>query len=398
MLTPASLTLVAALVLAALCVAGLVQCVAGLAALRRFRARPAPTPTPGTLPAITILKPLHGDEPLLEEALASCCAQDYPSFQIVFGLQDPRDPALAVLRRLRRRFPNVAMDVVVDATIHGVNRKIGNLINMLPTARHDVLVIADSDMHVAPDYLRNLVATLARPGDRGGQVGLVTTLYAGRPASETLTGRLGAAQINHAFLPGALLARAMGRQDCLGATMALHRDTLEQAGGLRALANHLADDAVLGRLVRAQGLEIALADTVPATTVPETHMPVLFEHELRWARTVKSLVPGEFALSIVQYPLFWAALTVGVSGGALWAWWLLGCAWVVRAVVAHAIDRDLAIASTLTIWCLPFRDLLSVTVVLASYRTRRVAWRGQVLKATRPSLAVTEPSLVPGKG
>ncbi len=385
------LTTSAALVLAGLCAAGLVQCIAGLAALRRFRAR-APAQA-ATLPSITILKPLHGNEPLLEEALASCCAQDYPNFQIVFGLQNPRDPALAVLRRLRRRFPTVAMDVVVDRTAHGVNRKVGNLINMLPSARHDVLVIADSDMHVAPDYLRQLVATLARPG-----VGLVTTLYAGRPASETLTGRLGAAQINHAFLPGALLARAMGRQDCLGATMALHRDTLEQVGGLRALANHLADDAVLGRLVRALGLEVALADTVPATTVPETQMPVLFEHELRWARTVKSLVPGEFALSIVQYPLFWAALTVGVSGGALWAWWLLACAWVVRAVVAHAIDRDLSIASSLTIWCLPFRDLLSVTVVLASYRTRRVAWRGQVLKATRPSLATTQPNLVPGKG
>ena len=370
-------------------VVGVGQCVAGWGALRRFRSRPVPQP--GSLPAITILKPLHGDEPLLEEALASCCQQDYPSFQIVFGLQDPADPAIAVLRRLRRRFPDVAMDVVVDRTTHGLNRKIGNLINMLPHARHDVLVIADSDMHVAPDYLRSLAGTLQQPG-----VGLVTTLYAGRAASGTMTGQLGAAQINHAFLPGALLARAMGREDCLGATMALTRDTLEMVGGLRALANHLADDAVLGRLVQAKGLRIELAQTVPATTVPETQVPALFEHELRWARTVKSLVPLEFALSAVQFPLFWAAMAVGVSGGEGWAWLLFAAAWTVRGTVAHAIDRNLKVASALTIWCLPFRDLLSVTVILASYRTKRVAWRGHVMLATRPSLIQT--SLAPGEG
>ena len=277
------------------------------------------------------------------------------------------------------------MSVVIDRTQHGANRKIGNLINMMPHVLHETLVIADSDMHVAPDYLRRLVAAM-RPG-----VGLVTTIYAGLAASEGLAGQLGAAQINHAFLPGALLARALGREDCLGATMALTRDTLESVGGLHALVDHLADDAVLGRLVRARGYTVALADTVPATTVPETHMPALFEHELRWARTVKSLVPSEFAISAVQYPLFWAALTVGVSGGSAWAWLLFVFAWLVRGGVAWGVERNLGIASGLTIWCFPFRDLLSVTVILASYRTRRVAWRGQVMMASRPSL-------VPGKG
>ncbi len=379
----ATLMDVMSVALAGVTAGGALQCLAGWGALRHFRARTAHTAT--SFPPVTILKPLHGDEPLLEEALASCCRQDYPEFQIVFGLQDPSDPALHVLERLRRRFPDVAIDVVVDRTSHGLNRKIGNLINMLPYARHETLVIADSDMHVAPDYLRQLVGALERPS-----VGLVTTLYAGRAASDTLTARLGAAQINHAFLPGALLARVMGRQDCLGATMALTRETLERVGGLRALSNHLADDAVLGQLVRAEGLDVVLAGTVPATTVPEAQMPALFEHELRWARTVKSLVPVEFAVSAMQYPLFWAALTVGVSGGVAWAWWLFVATWVVRGAVAQAVDRNLKVASALTIWCLPFRDLLSVTVVLASYRTRRVAWRGQVMLATRPSLAPGE--------
>jgi ceramide glucosyltransferase len=277
------------------------------------------------------------------------------------------------------------MDVVVDPTSHGLNRKIGNLINMLPHARNEVLVIADSDMHVAPDYLRSLVATLQQPG-----TGLATTLYSGLPASGTVTSRMGASNINHSFLPGALLARALGRQDCLGATMALTREMLESAGGLRALSNHLADDAVLGRLVQARGLKVALAATVPATTVPETEMPALFQHELRWARTVKSLAPVGFVLSTIQFPLFWAALTVGVSGGSRWAWLLFITAWLVRALVATAIDRNLKVASALTIWCLPLRDLLSMTVILASYRTRRVAWRGQTMLATRPGLAPGE--------
>ena len=375
----------ASFALAGLTVAGMMQAAAGWAAYARFRARRATTPDtlPGTLPGITVLKPLHGNEPMLEAALATVCAQDYPAFQVVFGVQDHADDALPVLRRLRARFPALDMHVVIDRAHHGENRKIGNLINMLPHARHDVLVIADSDMHVEPQYLRHLAAALAPE-----PVGLVTTLYAGLPATHTLTGQLGAAYINHTFLPGALVARALGRQDCLGATMALHRGTLEQVGGLQALADHLADDAVLGRLVRAQGLKVALAATVPSTTVPETQVPSLFEHELRWARTVKSVAPTGFVLSAIQHPLFFAALDLGVSGGAGWAWLLFAAAWTWRAAFAHAMDRGLGAPAAFSAWFLPFRDLLSITVMIASYRTRRVAWRGRIMLAARPGFRV----------
>ena len=351
--------------------------------MSRFRARPA-VPAP-SLPPITLLKPLHGDEPLLFEALSTICDQDYPTFQIVFGLHDPADTALPVIRRLRRAFPHVDIETVVDRTQHGLNRKVGNLLNMLPAARHDLLLIADSDMHVAPDYLRRVAAAM-RPG-----VGLVTSLYAGRAATRTFAGQLGAAYLNHTFLPGALVARMLGREDCLGATMALHRDTLARIGGLQSLADELADDAVLGQRVRALGLRVAIADTIPATTVPETQLPQLFEHELRWARTIKSITHAGFVSGILQYPLFWAMLALGVSGGTGWAWLLFTAAWLVRAAAAVSLDRQLGTAGSLNLWCLPFRDLLSMTVVLASYRTRRVAWRGQTMLASRPGL-------VPGKG
>lgn len=371
--------------------------------------------TPTERPAVTVLKPLHGDEPLLEQALTSLCRQDFPDFQIVFGVQHAADPALAVVRRLQARFPDVDIACVVDPTLHGANRKVGNLINMLPAARHDVLVIADSDVHVRPDYLDRLVAALQRP-----DVGLVTTLYAGLPAVSsgqdtkagmtpggrlaTLPARLGASQITHIFLPGALLARSLGRQDCLGATMCLRRHDLARIGGFRALVDHLADDNVLGRRIAGLGLRVALADTVVLTTVPEANLSALFRHELRWARTVRALEPAGFAASVLQYPLAWAALTILLAGGAVWSIGLFLIAWVLRAVAAIGVDSALAalwteqrssndnaaLAFNGPVWLLPLRDAFSVAVMLASYGGRQVDWRGHSLQAdTPPSFATT---------
>lgn len=362
-------------------VVGLGQALVALVLLRRFLAHP-PRPM-GELPAVTVLKPLHGDEPLLEAALTTLCAQNYPDLQIVFGVQDPADAALAVVARLRARFPARDIAVVVDSSAHGTNRKIGNLINMLPEAKHDILVIADSDIHVAPDYLGDIVALLAVPG-----VGLVTTLYAGLPATRGLPALLGASWINFTFLPGAVLARAMGRQDCLGATMAMRRETLREIGGLEALANHLADDNVLGELVRAQGQAVAVAATIPATTIGEANMRALFRHELRWARTIRALEPAGFAASVLQHKLAWAVLAMAAAPG----WVTLGffaVIWLGAAWVAHGTERNLAprlkgLAITTPLWLLPLRDLFSLCVWIASHAGRRVEWRGHIMHATAP--------------
>jgi ceramide glucosyltransferase len=383
-----------ALVAAVPAAAGIAQAIAGAWLTRRFAARAMSArgvAVPGVRKGVTVLKPLHGAEPLLEAALASTCAQDYPDFQVVFGVQRADDPALEVVARLRQRFPTADLAVVVDPRRHGTNPKIGNLINMLPAAKHDLLVIADSDLHVAPDWLTRVIAALEVPG-----TGLACTLYAGQPATGALAERLAAMQITHTFLPGALLSRALGRQDCLGATMALRRATLAEIGGLEALADHLADDNLLGQCVRALGLAVALADTVPATTVPEATLPALWRHELRWARTIRTLVPGQFAASVLQYPIVWAMLALALSGGALWTWSLFETAWVVRALTARVIDRALApllasppslgrLAFRPPLWLLPVRELLSVAVMLASYAGLTVDWRGQALHADRPS-------------
>ena len=371
-----------AFVAALLAAVGLIQTLLGARLVRQFRA--APAPRAHALPAISVLKPLYGDEPLLEAALASVCAQDYPRFQVVFGVQDPADPALAAVRRLRARFPACDIAVVIDDTAAGANRKVANLTNMLPAARHPVLVIADSDVHVAPDYLRRIAAALQPPG-----IGLVTTLYTGLPASGALAGQLGASAITHGFLPGALLARRLGRQDALGATMALRRETLATIGGFAALRDHLADDNLLGRKVRALGLRIGLAATVPATTVPESRMRDLFRHELRWARTIRALAPLPFAASAVQYPLAWALLAVALSGGARWTVVLFALAWLARALAARAIERALGLAdgagAIAAPWHLPLRDLMSAAVLLTSYMGDRVDWRGRSMRAARTS-------------
>ncbi len=383
-----------AIVAATLSAIGIAQTLAGWIATVRFAAQP---PAPSlSQPPITLLKPLHGDEPLLEQALTTLCRQNYPEYQIVFGVQDTGDGALPMLERLRAAFPARDIAVIVDTAQHGANRKVGNLINMYPAAKYDVLAIADSDLHVQQGYLADLAASLSAPG-----VGLVTTLYVGRPATGSLPALLGASQITHGFLPGALLARAMGRQDCLGATMCLRRDTLTQIGGLHALVDHLADDNVLGQLVRSLGLEVRLAGTVVETTVPETTFAALFRHELRWARTIRALVPGAFALSVLQYPIFWAMVAFAVSGGAIWAAGLFFLAWVARAVAATGIEAALApklemLAFPATVGLLPLRELLSVATMLASHAGKSVDWRGHTMHAT--GYDATSPSSQPAKG
>lgn len=367
--------MVAAWVAAGLSAVGLLQAGAGAVLVRGLVVSRGAAPA--AVAPVTVLKPLHGDEPLLEEALATLCRQNYPVWQVVFGVQDPADTALPVVRRLQARFPHCDMTVVVDATAHGPNRKVANLINMLPAAKHDALVVADADMHVAADWLRRVVAALEGPG-----VGVVTTVYAGVPAHpRSIPPLLGALQISQYFLPGALLARAMGREDCLGATMALRRETLERVGGFQALVDHLADDNVLGRLVRGLGLRVSLAGTIPATTVAETSLGALWRHELRWARTIRALVPVPFAASVLQYPLVWALLAVLLSGAAIWSLAWLALAWGARVLFARGIDRALGLANRVPLWLLPVRELMSVAVMAASYAGRRVDWRGHTMQA-----------------
>ena len=328
---------------------------------------------------MTLLTPLCGAEALLEDTLASGCAQDYPGLRIVYGVQDPGDEAIAVVERVRARFPERAIALVVNPAQHGINRKIGNLINMLaatpPGPEGEILAFADSDMILAPGHLRAVAAALAQPG-----AGLATTIYGARAAWPGLAGWLGSTAIMHGFLPGVLMSRAMGRQDNLGSTMALRRAVLAEAGGLQAVADHVADDNRLSDLLRQRGLATVLAQTLPVTTVRDRTLRGLLRQELRWARTIRALVPLQFALSAIQYPIAWALLAWALAPGPNGAALVFG-AWAVRITAARGIDRALDLVATghatrVPGLVLPLRDVLSVALVAASFTGTRVTWRG----------------------
>jgi ceramide glucosyltransferase len=353
---------------------GVLQQFLGTLLIRRFSKTPAVVPA--KRPTVSILKPLCGTEPLTEIALESFFLIDYPAFQLVFGVQNPADPVLDIVAMLRARYPERDVAVVVDATLHGSNRKVSNLINMLPAAKYETLVMSDADIHVPPYFLDRIVTALAEPG-----VGLVTTLYSALPGTPHLATLLGANQINYTFLPGALLARTLGRQDCLGVTMALTRGVLAEVGGLQAVANNLADDQVLGRLVISRGYKLTLAQVIPATTVPEADFRALFRHELRWARTIRHLVPLPYAASVLQISLFWALLAVLGDGGSLAAWALFMLVLILRYVSARQIDAALNLAKSGDAWLFLVRDICSVAIFILCYIGNQVDWRGQVMRA-----------------
>ena len=335
------------------------------------------TRVPADVPAqaVTLLKPLCGAEPGLYENLRSFCLQDYPQYQIVFGIQDEADPALAIVARLIREFPALPIDVVVNPQQHGSNRKISSLINMVPRASHDILMIADSDALVGPDYLASMVAPLTDPG-----VGLVTCVYRGMPTSKVWS-RLGAMYVNEWYMPSVLLAWLFGhREYASGLTLCLRRDTLQVIGGLRRLSNHLADDYELGALVRAAGLRIALSTYVPRTEHSEPSLDHLVDHETRWMRTIRVLRPKSFRFLFLSFcmPLALVGLVMSEE--------LPAVAPISTVLFLTALGTRLALYSIpkwsnrdfslKDLWLLPARDLLLCWVWMRALRSSRVTWRG----------------------
>jgi ceramide glucosyltransferase len=261
------------------------------------------------LPPVTLLKPLCGAEPGLYEHLRSFCRQDYPLFQIVFGVRDPGDPACAIVQRLAAEFPKVSIELVINPQLHGSNLKISNLINMLPYARYDILLMADSDACVGSDYLAAVTAPLL---DRN--IGVVTCIYRAVPTTR-LWSRLGAMYINEWYVPSVLLAWFFGHQGYVsGQTECLRRDTMQAIGGLQPLANHLADDYRLGELVRGLGLRVVLSPYVVTGVHHEPSFSSLAHHELRWMRTIRVLRPRSFRLLFISFSLPLALL--GLLGAA----------------------------------------------------------------------------------
>jgi ceramide glucosyltransferase len=338
---------------------------------RRVRERAEPAPRG---PAVTVLKPVRGLEPGLEENLRSFCAQDYPDVEVVFGVRDPGDPALEVIRRVAASFPDRTSVVVGDGVARFRNPKIATLAPMLEHATGDVLVIADSDMRVTPDYLRAVVAPFADE-----RVGAVTCLYRGERAAHDLASTLGAMWINEQFAPSVLVANVLEPLTyCFGATMAVRRDVLEAIGGLAALGEHLADDHTLGRLVTERGFRIALADHVVVTTVSEPGFSALLRHEVRWARTIRAVRPQSYAGILLTYPLPLALVYAAVArrGRATPAIVVLLAA-LARAALRRAAHDALGTSGPPPAWLVPVRDALGVATWAIGLAGRDVRWRDE---------------------
>jgi ceramide glucosyltransferase len=323
-------------------------------------------------PEVSVLKPLHGDEPDLYENLRSFTEQDYPALQIVLGVNDPQDGAVPAARALIRDLPTCDVALVVDARARGSNKKIANLENMLEAARGDVIVFADSDMRVDRYYLDAVTAPLH---DR--QTGVVTCLYKGLPTGG-IWSDFGAMHINFGFLPSALVAEALGLGGgCFGATIALRRETLERIGGFARLRDELADDHRIGDEVRALGLAVVLSPYIVEARVFEPSLVALWRHELRWARTVRAVAPAGFAGSVLAHPVVIAALAAAATGFGLTACIFLVISCILRWASARVIADALGLPPAKP-WLLPVRDALSFAVFVASFFGRTVFWRDQV--------------------
>jgi ceramide glucosyltransferase len=325
-------------------------------------------------PPVSVLKPLHGAEPGLSENLRSFADQDYPVFQILFGVRDRTDSALPVARALIHDRPLCDIDLVVDPRAAGSNLKVANLENMMPQARHDVILLADSDMRVTPDYLAVVTAPLADPG-----TGIVTCLYRGAPTGG-LWSQLAALQINFGFLPGALAGDALDiGGGCFGATIALRRTVLERLGGFARLRNELADDHRLGAAVRELGLASVLSPYIVENRVSEPSFASLWRHELRWARTSRTMAPAGFAGSVITHTVMVTALAASVWGSSALAASCVSVALLLRWLSAAIIARALDLPRT-GLWLLPVRDALSFAVFVCSFCGRSVFWRDQLFR------------------
>lgn len=333
---------------------------------------------------ITVLKPVCGLDAELMANLRSFCDQDYGAFQIVFGLRDADDPARRVVERLIADYPERDLVLVVDGRARGANHKASNLANMMRAAKHELLLVADADVRIGRRFLETVAACFADP-----RVGAASAPYAG-VAAGGLPSQLGAMFVNDWFLPSVLVSGAAQDMDyCLGAAMAVRRDLLERIGGFEALEPYLADDFMLGQLIRAEGAEVRLLPSLVETVVHEPSIRALLVHELRWARTIRSVQPVGYALSFVTDALPIAVLlgllVYALTGSLAYPAAGIALVLVLRLLLHYAVRASLGLRQPAMPWLVPLRDTLTFAVRAASFAGQSVSWRGRELSVAAGS-------------
>lgn len=328
-------------------------------------------------PPVSILKPLKGADPEMYEALRSHCVQDYPEYEILFGVTDANDAAAATVAQLIAEFPGRKLRLMVCDHRLGANGKVSTLAQLVPQAAHEFLLVNDSDVRVEPGYLRTIVSELTQPG-----VGLVTCLYRGVPAGSIFS-KLEALGISTDFMAGVLAARKLerGLHFGLGSTLAFRRSSLARMGGFEAIVDYLADDYELGRRISQHGERVELSNAVVETNLPAYDLAGFWTHQLRWARTIRASRPAGYAGLLLTFTLPWALLGFLLQP-RVWTGCLVGAALLARFAMAIVIaggvleDRGGLRWS----WLLPVRDFVAVVVWLGGVFGRKIVWRGEVFR------------------
>ena len=341
-------------------------------AARQFQARRQHRSEARFAPPVTILKPLRGLDRDAYQNLASFCQQDYPTYQLIFGVQDPADPVIAVVKQVMADFPHVDMSLVVSDVAIGSNLKVNNLANAATEAKHALLVLADSDVHVGADYLTQIIQPFADT-----TVGAVTCLY--RPLTQGWVANFEAVGIATEYLAGVLVAHELeGIEFALGPTVVIRRSVFDAVGGFAAIADYLADDFQIGSLIAQAGYKVVLSDYV-IDHVITTKTPYDFiQRQARWYLCTRVSRPWSYLGLIFSHGtttslLFWVA-TVGSQLG----WVVLGITWSLRLVMAWSIGVNVLNAPMArALWLVPLRDLASFMVWIYGLCVTQLDWRGQ---------------------
>jgi ceramide glucosyltransferase len=319
---------------------------------------------------LSILKPIHGRDPRFYEAILSHARQDYPEFEILFGVTTPDDAALQDIERLQREFPGLRIETVIVST-GAPNAKVGVLAELARRARYSLLLVNDSDIVVEPGYLRAVTAPLTDPG-----VGMVTCLY--RAGAESFASRFEALGIATEFAPSVLVARLLGVAEfALGSTMVFRARALEKIGGFAAIANYLADDYQLGRHIAQLGYRIEFAPMVVETHLGAGSWGQTWRHQLRWSRTIRVSRPSGYYGYVVTHATLWGMVALSAHqwqvGAAALAVRVLAGVWVGAAILGdRKVLRDF--------WLIPLRDLFGFGVWVAGIFGDTVQWRDRQLK------------------
>ena len=342
---------------------------AALAFSRRVKAQAPPAPT--FEPPASILKPVHGVDFASYENYASFCTQDYPEYEILFAVNNESDPAIAVVRQLIADYPQRRISLLVGAEYFGANKKVNSLARLTREAGHEVLALSDGDVRVGPKYLRNVVAPL-----RDENVGAVTSFYRGI-AQNNFYAELEAVGASSDFFAGVLMAVwTEGVKFTLGASVATTKTWMQKIGGFEAIAAFLADDYEIGsRVARAHGRVVLSHETV-STMYPAQTFRSFWQHQLRWARTVRLCRPASYAALLFTQGLPWVIAAAALAP----AHWIaasylltylvlrLTMAWLVGAsVVGDGVVRR-------RLWLVPLWDAMHFVVWAASFASNHVVW------------------------